>query len=74
MDVSVRPHDPRRPQVCLDEASRQLVAETRTPVPVAPGHPARYDDADVREGVCNLFMLTEPHPILQPGTPAIADH
>ena len=60
LDVYVRPYDPRRPQVCLDEASRQLIAETRTPLPAAPGQPARYDYEYVREGVCALFMLNEP--------------
>jgi DDE superfamily endonuclease len=60
LDVYVRPYDPKRPQVCLDEASRQLVAETRTPLPTAPGRPARADYEYVREGVCALFMLNEP--------------
>ena len=55
-----RPYDPRRPQVCLDETSRQLVGETRAPLPPAPGRPARYDPEYVRAGVVNLFMLTEP--------------
>src|SRR5687767_12757220 len=43
LDVYTRPYDPRRPQVCLDETSRQLLAEVRAPLPLAPGHPARYD-------------------------------
>ncbi len=43
LDVYVRPYAPRVPQVCLDETSRQLLAEVRPPQPVAPGHPARYD-------------------------------
>jgi hypothetical protein len=40
LDVYMRPYDPRRPVVCLDETSVQVVAETRTPLPVAPGKPA----------------------------------
>ncbi len=60
LDVYKRPYDPKRPQVCLDEASRQLVAETRTPLPPQPGQPTRYDYEYRREGVCALFMLTEP--------------
>ena len=47
LDVYMRPYDPRRPVVCLDETSVQLVAETRTPLPVAPGQPARYDSLEV---------------------------
>jgi hypothetical protein len=41
--VYTRPYDPRRPQVCLDETSRQLLAEVNPPRPVAPGRPARQD-------------------------------
>ncbi len=43
LDVYTRPYDSRRPQVSLDEASVQLVGETRTPLPLAPGQPVRYD-------------------------------
>jgi DDE superfamily endonuclease len=60
LDVSVRPYDPRRPQVCLDETSRQLLGEVHDPLPVAPGQPARQDYEYVREGVCNLFLVCEP--------------
>lgn len=60
LDVYTRPYDPRRPQVCLDEASTQLVAETRTPLPPAPGQPARYDYEYARQGVSALFVRNEP--------------
>jgi hypothetical protein len=43
LGVSTRPDDPRRPQVCLDETSRQLLAEVSPPRPVAPGQAARQD-------------------------------
>jgi DDE superfamily endonuclease len=60
LEVYTRPYDPRRPQVCLDETSVQLVGETRVPVPMAPGQPARYDYEYERNGTSALFMLTEP--------------
>ena len=60
LDVYVRPYDPRRPQVCLDETSRQLLAEVRPPLPPAPGQPARHDPEYAREGVANLFLVCEP--------------
>jgi hypothetical protein len=60
LEVYRRPRDPRRPVVCLDEASRQLVGEIRTPVPAAPGRPGRYDCEYVRNGTANLFMAFEP--------------
>jgi hypothetical protein len=60
LDVYTRPYDPKRPQVCLDETSRQLLAEARPPRPLAPGRPARQDYEYVREGVVNLFLVCEP--------------
>jgi len=46
--------------VCLDETSRQLLADTRPPLPPEPGRPARHDPEYIRGGVANLFLLTEP--------------
>jgi hypothetical protein len=60
LEVYTRPYDPLRPQVCLDETSRQLLGEVSPPRPVAPGRPAREDYEYVRQGVCNLFLVTEP--------------
>jgi hypothetical protein len=44
------PYDPRRPQVCLDQTSRQLLAEVTLPQPVAPGRCARQDYEYLRQG------------------------
>ena len=60
LEVYQRPYDPERPQVCLDEASKQLVAEVRGPVPAAPGRPAREDYEYERKGTANVFMACEP--------------
>ena len=60
LDVYTRPYDPRRPQVCLDETSVQLIGEKRVPVPMAPGRPVRFDYEYERNGVCALFMVNEP--------------
>ena len=60
LEVYQRPYDPKRPMVCLDETSKQLVGQTRTPTPVAPGREARYDHEYKRNGVANLFMIFEP--------------
>lgn len=43
LDVYHRPHDPKRPVVCLDERSTQLLGEVREPEPLKPGTPARED-------------------------------
>ena len=58
--VYTRPYDPARPVVCLDEISKQLVAETRTPLPAAPGQPERVDYEYERCGTANLFLACEP--------------
>jgi hypothetical protein len=60
LDVYTRPYDPRFPQVCLDETSRQLLADAAPPLPVAPGQPAREDYEYVRQGTVNLFLACEP--------------
>ncbi len=60
LDVYQRPADPARPLVCLDETSRQLLADVRAPLPVAPGHPARHDPEYIRGGVVNCFLVTAP--------------
>ena len=60
LEVYQRPYDPQRPLVCLDETSKQLVAETRTPIPAAPGQPERVDYEYERQGTANLFMIFEP--------------
>lgn len=43
LDLYTLPYDPAYPQVCMDELSKQLVGETRVPLPTAPGHVARVD-------------------------------
>lgn len=60
LEVYKRPHDPKRPMVCLDETSKQLIGEVQTPVPAAPGQVAHYDYEYVRNGVANIFMICEP--------------
>ena len=46
--------------VCLDETSKQLLCETRVPVPMKMGRPARFDYEYERNGTANLFMLFAP--------------
>lgn len=60
LEVYHRPYDATRPVVCLDEASKQLVKETRPCRPLAPGHPRIVDYEYERNGTANLFMLFEP--------------
>ena len=60
LDLYHQPYDPNHPQVCMDETSKQLVSEVAQPIPVEPGHPARFDYEYERQGVANLFILFEP--------------
>jgi hypothetical protein len=60
LDVYHRPLDPKRPLICLDEASKQLIGEVAQPVPAAPGRPERIDYEYTRNGTANLFMISEP--------------
>ena len=57
LDVYKRSYDRKRPVVCLDETSKQLIGQTRL---AAPGRPAREDSEYVRNGVANLFRVLEP--------------
>lgn len=60
LEVYQRPHDPACPVVCVDETSKQLVAETRVPIKAKPGRPARHDYEYERNGTANLFMMFAP--------------
>jgi hypothetical protein len=60
LEVYARPHDPKRPQVCIDEGGKQLIGDVRPPLPVRPGSARREDYEYARQGMANLFMVFEP--------------
>jgi hypothetical protein len=60
LDVYHRAYDPRRPVVCVDETFKQLIGETREPLPLRPGAVERWDHVYVRNGVASLFLACEP--------------
>ncbi len=60
LEVYTRPYDSRRPQVCMDETSKQLLRDTREALPMEPGSPERRDYEYERGGVVNLFLFCEP--------------
>ena len=60
LEVYQRPYDRQRPLVCLDESSKQLIAETRVPIAAKPGQPGRHDYEYRRNGTANLFMMFAP--------------
>ena len=60
LEVYHREYQDNEVLVCLDETSKQLVRETRQPLPPRPGAPMAYDHEYQRNGVSNLFMLFAP--------------
>ena len=66
LEVYQRPYDALRPQVCLDEAAKQVLGQVREPLPMQPrcgeqpGQAERFDNEYERHGTCALFMLLEP--------------
>ena len=60
LEVYQRPYDPQRPVVCLDETFKQLIGETRQPLPLRPGSVERFDHVYTRNGVASLFVAFEP--------------
>lgn len=60
LEVYQRPYNPKRPQVCFDEVSKQLTKETRLPLPVRPGDVTKYDYEYERNGTSNLFIFFAP--------------
>jgi len=60
LELYHEPYDPLYPMVCFDETSKQLIKETRVPLPAKPGQGQRYDYEYERNGVRNLFLLFEP--------------
>jgi DDE superfamily endonuclease len=60
LDVYHRPYDPKRPVVCVDETFKQLIGETREPLPMRSGTVERVDHVYTRNGVASLFLACEP--------------
>ena len=58
--VYQRPFDPKRPLLCMDEISKQLLADSRPPLPLQAGKPERYDYEYVRHGTANVFLFFAP--------------
>lgn len=60
LDTYHRDYSDQMPLVCMDEASKQLLGQTRTPLPLSPGHPVREDYHYERFGTQAIFMFFNP--------------
>ena len=59
LDLYEEDYDPKRPLVCLDEKPKQLLEDKRTPIPIKPGSPEKYDSEYIRNGTANIFIAVE---------------
>jgi hypothetical protein len=60
LDLYCRPYDAANPTICMDEKSKQLIADTRVPISMRPGKPQRIDHEYKRNGTRNIFVAVEP--------------
>jgi len=60
LDIYKKPYDPLHPVVCMDESPKQMIGETRKPIPMEKGHEIKHDYEYQRLGVCNIFLACEP--------------
>ena len=60
LDVYKRPYSKENPVICMDESPKQLIKETRIPIPMKSGSEKKEDYEYERCGVCNIFMANEP--------------
>jgi hypothetical protein len=59
LDLYEEDYDPKRPIICLDEKSKQLIEDKRKPIPMKPGSPEKYDYEYIRNGTANIFVAVE---------------
>lgn len=60
LELYARPYRKDEPVICIDEKSKQLIRDSRAPLPMKPGASAKYDYEYVRQGTCNVFVALEP--------------
>lgn len=60
LDLYAEEYDPDYPVICVDEKSKQLIEETRSPIPLKPGRTAKYDYEYIRRGTRNIFVAVDP--------------
>jgi|TARA_B100000315_G_scaffold210682_1_gene207112 hypothetical protein len=60
LDLYQQLYDPRKPVIGVDEKPKQLIEDSRPPIPMQPGKPEKYDYEYVRNGNSNIFMAVEP--------------
>ena len=59
LDLYEEDYDPKRPIVCLDEKSKQLLGNKRRSISIKPGSSEKYDYEYIRNGTANIFVAVE---------------
>lgn len=59
LNLYAEPYDPKRPLIGIDEKPKQLIEDSKKPIPMRPGKPVRYDHEYIRRGKANIFMAAE---------------
>jgi len=60
LNIYKRPYDELHPVICMDESPKQLIKDTRVPIPMKLGHETKADFEYERCGVANIFLESEP--------------
>ncbi|MGQ0543963.1 MAG: hypothetical protein ACT4P3_01340 [Betaproteobacteria bacterium] len=60
LELYARPYRAQEPVICIDEKSKQLIGDSRAPLPMKPAAPAKYDYEYIRKGTCDVFVAVEP--------------
>ena len=58
LDLYAKPYDPKKPVIGIDEKPKQLIEDSRKPIPMKPGNPERYDYEYIR-GTANIFVAVD---------------
>jgi DDE superfamily endonuclease len=59
LDLYREPYNPKKPTIGLDEKPKQLIEDSKKPIPMKPGKPEKYDHEYIRRGNANIFMAIE---------------
>jgi len=60
LDVYKKPYNEKNPTICMDESPKQLIGEKREEIKMMQGSEKKIDSEYVRNGVCEIFIATEP--------------
>ena len=60
LELYLEPYDSKSPVLGVDEKPKQLVEDSRKPIPMRPGNAEKYDYEYIRNGKANIFVAVEP--------------